>query len=129
MNTRSAHPYCSSVFFFFFFCLSLYERVDIMYKGYGARNFAKKFYKSKSWELKSKNYRKQHPFCERCMAKGIYTPSQLVHHKVHIDPTNCHDSAILMGDDNLEALCKECHCAEHNKKDRVQFNPDGSLIM
>lgn len=100
-----------------------------MYHGEGARNFARKFYKSKMWERKSRLYRKQHPYCERCMEKGIYEPARLVHHKVHIDASNYRDPEILLSDSNLEALCKQCHYEEHNKKESLRFNPDGSILL
>ncbi len=96
----------------------------------GARNFAIKFYKSKDWKKKSIQYRKEHPLCERCLKKGLYERSTLVHHKVHIDATNYRDPAILLDDKNLEALCDKCHAEEHNpSKPNIRFNPDGSLII
>lgn len=96
----------------------------------GARNFAQKFYKSKSWKIKSQNYRQEHPFCERCLKKGLFVPAQLVHHRVHISKSNFNDMDILMGDDNLESLCRECHGAEHSKgPPKAKFNPDGSLML
>lgn len=94
----------------------------------GARNFALKFYKSKAWKQKSKMYRALHPLCEKCLEKGIYTPSQCVHHKIHITRDNMSDPEILMGDNNLQALCRDCHAAEHSKRQPVKFNSDGSLI-
>lgn len=102
-----------------------------MKKKVGARNYALKFYKSKAWKERSVTYRKQHPLCERCLAKGIYTPAALVHHKIHIDENNMNDPFILLSDENLEALCHDCHNDEHSgrvEKAR-RFNPDGSLIL
>lgn len=96
----------------------------------GARNFALKFYKSKTWKSKSKAYRNEHPLCERCLAKGAYTPSQLVHHKIHIDESNYTDPNILYNDGNLQALCRDCHAEVHsNKPERASFNSDGSLNL
>lgn len=96
----------------------------------GARNFALKFYKSKNWKAKSVSYRKQHPLCERCLKKGLYVPAQLVHHKIHIDQSNFEDPMILLNDNNLESLCRECHAQEHSTKgEKPLFNPDGSLLL
>lgn len=101
-----------------------------MKKYYGARNFAQKFYKSKFWKKKSLDYRKEHPLCERCLKKGLYVPSQCVHHKIHINEENYQDPKILYDDSNLEALCNQCHAEEHSGKgEAVRFNPDGSLIL
>jgi 5-methylcytosine-specific restriction endonuclease McrA len=95
----------------------------------GARNFARKFYSSKQWEWRSKTYRNEHPLCEKCLAKGLYVPAVLVHHKVHISPENCHDPNILLGEDNLESLCAECHAEEHSDKEVPKFDEYGCLII
>lgn len=95
---------------------------------YGARNFAKKFYKSSAWIKKSKAYRRKHPLCERCLKKGIYTPSQCVHHKIYISRENYKDARITLNDDNLEALCHLCHEREHNGGIDYEFDEDGSLV-
>lgn len=100
-----------------------------MSKKTGARNFMQKFYKSKSWKAISKRYRQEHPYCERCLAKGIYTPSQLVHHKVYISMENRNDYSVLMDDSNLEALCRQCHADEHYQKDKSHFDEEGALIL
>lgn len=96
----------------------------------GARNFAKKFYSSKSWTLKSKTYRKVHPLCERCLKRGIYKRAECVHHKIHIDETNYMNPDILLKDDNLESLCGDCHAKEHAKGSTIyyEFDDDGRLI-
>lgn len=94
----------------------------------GARNFARKFYSSKSWRTKSSAYRIEHPLCERCLKHGIYTKSTCVHHKEHISRMNQYDWNILLGDDNLEALCDDCHAKEHAKYTSYEFDEDGTLI-
>lgn len=95
----------------------------------GARNFALKFYKSTAWKNKSVAYRKAHPLCERCLKKGLYVRSTLVHHKIHINMNNYRDPKILLDDSNLEALCTDCHAEEHSTKEHIQFNADGSLVL
>ena len=95
----------------------------------GARNFANKFYSGKAWEHLSKRYRAEHPFCERCLKKGLYEPAALVHHKIHIDSTNCRDPEILYGYDNLESLCLKCHAEEHTGKVAESYDTDGRLIL
>lgn len=98
------------------------------YMGEGARNYAQKFYGSKSWRTKSLNYRKAHPLCERCLKRGLYVPSECVHHKIHINKHNYHDWKILLDDDNLEALCNECHAKEHSGQTTFEFSADGSFM-
>ena len=94
----------------------------------GARNFARKFYSSKAWKSKSKAYRAMHPLCERCLKHGIYSKSTCVHHKEHISRNNQYDWSILLGDENLESLCDDCHAKEHAKHTSYEFNEDGTLI-
>lgn len=99
------------------------------YGNQGARNYARKFYSSKAWTVKSKAYRKSHPLCERCLKRGIYTKSTCVHHKEHISKDNYNDTSILLGDDNLEALCDDCHAKEHSKRTYYEFNEDGAMVL
>ena len=46
--------------------------------------------------------------CERC--GGL---ARIVHHRRYITPQNIHDPAIALDWANLEALCIDCHNAEH----------------
>jgi len=39
--------------------------------------------------------------------------ARIVHHRQHITPQNIHDPSITLGWANLEALCIDCHNAEH----------------
>lgn len=101
-----------------------------MKKGYyGARNFASKFYKGKAWKKRSRDYRQTHPLCERCLKKGLYVPAECVHHKIHITEENQYDQQILLGEANLESLCRQCHAEEHSQKESVKFGIDGRLIL
>ena len=53
--------------------------------------------------------------CERCLAKGIYRPGYIVHHKEYINADNLNDPSVLLNHNNLEYLCLECHNQEHFK--------------
>lgn len=81
-----------------------------------AKEFAKAFYNSTQWKnckeayLRSTNY-----LCERCKAKGIIQPADIVHHKCYLTPLNISDSRVSLNFENLEALCQACHNAEHFK--------------
>lgn len=93
-----------------------------------AKEYAKKFYKSKEWIkcrnsfMKSKNY-----ICERC--GGV---AYIVHHKKHITPLNINNPNITLNWDNLQALCHNCHNAVHGNGEAcisgVTFDENGDLI-
>ena len=51
-----------------------------------------------------------------------------MHHKEHISRNNQYDWNILLGDENLESLCDDCHAKEHAKYTSYEFNEDGTLI-
>ncbi len=93
-----------------------------------AKEYAKKFYKSKEWLkcrnsfMVSKNY-----ICERC--GGL---AYIVHHKKHITPLNINNPNITLSWSNLKALCHDCHNAVHGNGgaciDEVTFDENGDLI-
>ncbi len=67
------------------------------------------FYHSRQWRklsrafLLSKNY-----VCERCGG-----PAEIAHHRQYITNGNISNPQITLNPDNLEALCQDCHNAEH----------------
>lgn len=75
----------------------------------------------------------QHYICERC--GGV---ARVVHHKVYITPRNINDLAITLDWENLEALCMDCHNAEHIKggsyerkpacQEGLEFDANGNLV-
>ena len=68
-------------------------------------------YKSKQWQ-KVRNLKLSiQPFCERCLANGIYKPAYIVHHKEYITDKNYF------------------HNDEHfGKKADYMFDGEGNLI-
>ncbi len=96
----------------------------------GARNYARKFYASKTWTKRSLAYRKAHPLCERCLKRGLYNRAECVHHKIHIDESNYKNEHILLDDSNLESLCGDCHAKEHAKTTTIyyEYDENGCLI-
>lgn len=82
------------------------------------------FYHSKKWQrvsaayMSSKNY-----ICERCGK-----PAVICHHKKHLNAQNVHDPEIALNFDNLEALCIECHNAEHFHGNNIPiFDDQGGI--
>lgn len=77
------------------------------------------FYKTTAWQNCREAYAKSvGGLCERCYAKGLVVPGEIVHHKTYLTPDNVHDNNVTLNWANLELLCRECHGAEHDKKVR-----------
>lgn len=75
-----------------------------------------KFYETPEWKTVRENYRKKvGGLCEYCLARGIYNACEAVHHKIHVTPQNMYNPQITLNEDNLVALCRECHGNEHRK--------------
>lgn len=82
------------------------------------------FYKSKEWRRVSAAYMASKFYiCERCGK-----PAQICHHKTWLNGSNVSDPNVALSFDNLEALCLECHNAEHGRRHNVTiFNSDGTI--
>lgn len=82
------------------------------------------FYNSKEWRRVSTAYMSSKLYiCERCGK-----PAQICHHKTWLNGSNVNDPNIALSFDNLEALCIECHNAEHGLQHSITlFNEDGSI--
>ena len=48
----------------------------------------------------------------------MYTPGEIVHHKVHITPVNINDESVTLNFDNLELVCRDCHAELHEAHHR-----------
>ena len=83
------------------------------------QKFAEQFYKSKAWQETRKAYAKSVGcLCEKCYAKGLIVPGEIVHHKVNLTPENINRPEITLNWENLELLCREHHAAEHGARQR-----------
>ena len=89
------------------------------------KEYAKAFYKSAAWKQTSAAYKKSvGGLCERCRAKGLIVPAQIIHHKIYLTPENISDTSVSLNWDNLEAVCRNCHAEEHSGTIR-RFVVDG----
>ena len=78
------------------------------------QEYAKTFYKSAAWKHTRAAYLKSvGGLCERCRAKGLIVPAEIIHHKVYISPDNITDTSVTLDWANLEAVCRGCHAEEH----------------
>lgn len=83
------------------------------------------FYNSKEWRRVSAAYLSSKLYiCERCGK-----PAQICHHKKWLNESNVHDPETALSFDNLEALCIECHNAEHGlRHDITIFDDAGNVV-
>ena len=87
------------------------------------------FYKTGAWVNCRESYLKSvGGLCERCKAKGLIVPAEIVHHKEHLNVDNITDPTITLNNDNLEALCRKCHGEEHGSPKRFDVLPDGTVL-
>ena len=92
-----------------------------------ARDFAGNFYKTGAWIHTREAYMKSVGYlCEVCKARGIITPGDTVHHKIHLSPDNIHDPEITLGWDNLMCVCRHCHAAIHGGGAKRRYKVDGT---
>lgn len=96
-----------------------------------AREFAKAFYRSTAWrKTRAYIFDKEHGVCQRC--HGRNGPGAIVHHKIYLTPSNIHNPAIALGEDNLELLCRVCHALEHEAElttdKSLMFDEEGNLV-
>lgn len=80
-------------------------------------NNMKVFYNSTPWKhARLKALERDNDECQKCKARGGYSPAQCVHHMKHVK--KCPQLALEL--DNLISLCNECHNEEHPEKLRVK---------
>ena len=93
------------------------------------KEYAESFYSSKAWQACRKAYRLSvGGLCERCRAKGLIVPGEIVHHKVHLTPDNIQDTSVTLNWDNLELLCRDCHALVHKPQKRYKVDKQGRVI-
>ena len=81
-----------------------------------ARSIDRRFYESPEWRrCKAAYLEKVNHLCERCLAKGIYEPAKIVHHRIHLTEENYGEPEIMFGFDNLMAVCQKCHNEIHGE--------------
>ena len=94
------------------------------------KEYAKEFYKSKSWQKTREAFAKSKcGLCENCLNKGIYKAGEIVHHKIFINSKNINNPDVTLSWENLELLCRECHAERHTRNKRYSFDKTGRLIL
>ncbi len=99
------------------FCEEHQKMENKRYEKYDRNPQTKKRY-GRAWKRIRDSYAAAHPLCEVCLAKGIYVPTEEIHHKLPLSEGGTHDRA------NLIALCKPCHSRIHAERgDRWHNQP------
>lgn len=95
------------------------------------KDYAKQFYASNAWATCRAAYRESvGGLCERCYEKGMITPGEIVHHKVHLTPENINNPEVTLSFDNLQLVCRECHAEIHKGKEiRYKVDEYGSITI
>lgn len=76
------------------------------YDKYQRDKWAAAFYKSEKWKrARLKSMEKHHWLCQDCLARGIITTAEMVH---HIKPLRLFPELALV-QENLRPLCNKCH--------------------
>ena len=75
----------------------------------------RKIITSYRWQMLRASYLREHPVCELCDKEGRTSLAVDVHHRVPIESARTYPDmcALAYDRDNLQALCKPCHEAEH----------------
>lgn len=87
-------------------------------------------YKSKKWSKLRSQKKLLNPLCERCLKKGLYNATYIIHHKEYVTDKNYMDDLVFFNIDNLESLCLKCHNEEHFEKndDEYVFDINGDVV-
>lgn len=107
--TRCRQPGCAELVEVPGYCEAHRRKVNREYSKSRPDRDEQAFYASNRWKELSKRYKKEHPFCISCEAKGIISPSTTTH---HIKPIR--EGGDPWADSNMEALCASCHGKIHN---------------
>lgn len=61
---------------------------------------------------------------------GELVPAKIVHHKIHLTPSNIDDPHITLSYENFQRLCQDCHAEVHSSTapSRVAFDENGRPV-
>lgn len=94
-----------------------------------AKEWAKRFYKSKAWrECRQSYMSKVHGLCEHCSGIGY-----ILDHIKELNPNNINDPNITLNHENLQFLCLPCHNTKTFQKyspirEGCYFDSDGNIL-
>lgn len=83
-----------------------------------------KYYGRKEWRQLRNRIIRENPLCYDCYNKGIIKAAEEVHHVKPFMKTQSERLRLelLLDEDNLVCLCKECHKKRHGKKPNINLD-------
>ncbi len=91
------------------YCEEHERLVNKQYERYDRNPDTRKRY-GRAWKRIRDNYAAAHPLCEECLKRGVYSPTEQVHHIKPISEGGTHAR------ENLMALCQSCHAKIHAER-------------
>ncbi|GIW48990.1 MAG: HNH endonuclease [Caloramator sp.] len=73
----------------------------------------KYLYNTARWKRLRIKFLKEHPLCEECKRNGVVTLAEVVDHII----PHKGNKELFWDEENLQALCKECHDSKTAKED------------
>lgn len=61
------------------------------------------------WKKLARQFRREHPLCQHCEARGVVRPASLVDHRI---PIRGPDDPRRLEWNNLQSLCRGCHAVK-----------------
>ncbi len=95
------------------YCEEHEKEMNRAYEKYGRDKTVRRKY-GRAWKRIRDKHVSQHPFCEKCLEKGVLVPVDEVHHILPLSEGGTHDK------ENLISLCKSCHAKIHAERGDYQ---------
>lgn len=87
------------------------------------RKERRKYYNNTYYQRIREYYMRTHPWCEKCLKEGKYSPASDCHHVVSPFQGELSDErkyALLTDANNFIALCRECHNEIHQRQEKTK---------
>lgn len=93
--------------------------------------YAAAFYNSQAWkQCRDAYFKSVGGLCELCLKEGKITPGEIVHHRIHLNPSTIKNPDITLAWDNLQCVCREHHAELHGAKlKRYKLDDLGRVII
>lgn len=80
-------------------------------------------YNRKAWKVLRAAHLREHPFCVKCLARGIHTLGTIVDHRI----PHRGNMDLFFDPHNLQTLCPPDHSSEKQLEERHGFAPGADV--